>query len=147
MTCKFSKWVTLIKDADTKSAEQWAHIFLNSLDLINWGLSGKLITNCDPNFLSKFWTALFTKLRVKLLYSIAYHLQTNGSSERTNQTVEITLRFFIHIMEDIFRWLKDLPWIQSLLNNTSTSTMRKTPNEIAYRFSLRRLLDLCLAVT
>lgn len=35
MTCKFSKQVTLIEDANTWSAEQWAQAFLKRLDLIN----------------------------------------------------------------------------------------------------------------
>ena len=84
VTCRFSKWVTLIESADTWSAEQWAHTFLNRLDLINWGLPRELITDRDPKFLSKFWTALFTKFRVKLLYSTAYHPQTDEFNERTN---------------------------------------------------------------
>ena len=85
---------------------------------------------------------MFTKLGVKLLYSTAYHPQTDGSSERTNQTVEIALRFFVHILEDPSCWPKVLLCIQSILNNTSSSTTGKTPNKIAYRFSPRRPLDL-----
>lgn len=142
VTYKFSKRVTLIKGADMWLAKQWADAFLNRLDLIDWGLLGELITNCNPKFLNKFWTALFTKLRVKLLYSTAYHPQTNQSSERINQIVEIALQFFIHAMKDASRWPKVLPRIQSLLNNTSSSTTGKTPNEIAYSFSLQRPLDL-----
>ena len=90
---------------------------------------------------------MFVKLGVKLLYSTAYHPQTDGASERTNQTVEIALRFFVHAMDDPLRWPEVLPRIQSLLNNTSSSTTRKTPNEIAYRFSPRRPLDLFSSTT
>ncbi len=147
VTCKFSKRVTLMEGADTWSAEQWAHAFLKRLDLIDWGLPGELITDRDPKFLSKFWTALFAKLGVKLLYSTTYHPQTDGSSKRTNQTVEIALRFFVHAMDDPLRWPDVLPRIQSLLNNTSSSTTGKTPNEVAYGFSPRRPLDLCSAAT
>ena len=147
VTCKFSKRVTLTEGADTWSTEQWAHTFLNRLDLIDWDLPGELITDCDPKFLSKFWTALFTKLGVRLLYSTAYHPQIDGSGKRTNQTVEIALRFFVHAMEDSSRWPEVLPRIQSLLNNTSSSTTGKRPNEIAYGFSPRRPLDLCATVT
>ncbi len=146
VTCKFSKRITLIEGADTWSVEQWAHAFLNRWDLIDWGLPGELITDRDPKFLSRFWTALFMKLGVKLLYSTVYHPQTDGSSEHINQTIEIALRFFIHAMDDPSRWPEVLPWIQSLLNNTSSSTTGKTPNEIAYGFSPRRLLDLCSAI-
>ena len=146
VTCKFSKRVTLIEGADTWSAEDWAHAFLKSLDLIDWGLPGELITDRNPKFLSRFWKALFARLGVNLLYSTAYHPQTDGSSERTNQTVEIALRFFVHAMEDLSRWPKVLSQIQSLLNNTSSSTTGKTPNEIAYSFSPRRPLDLISAM-
>ena len=142
VTCKFSKRITLIKGKDTWSAEQWAHAFLKRLNLIDWGLPGELITDRDPKFLSAFWTALFTKLGVKLLYSTAYHPQTDGSSERTNQTVEIALRFFVHALEDPSCWPEVLPRIQSILNNTLSSTTGKTPNEIAYGFLLRKPLDL-----
>ena len=85
---------------------------------------------------------MFARLGVKLLYSTAYHPQTDDSSEHTNQTVEIALRFFVHALEDPSLWPEVLPRIQSILNNTSSSTTGKTPNEIAYGFSLRRPLDL-----
>ena len=108
ITCKFSKRVTFVEGAITWLAEQWAYAFFKRLDLIDWGLPEELITDCNSKFLSKFWTALFTKLGVKLLYSIAYHPQTNGASEQINQTVEIALRFFVHAMNDSFRWPKVL---------------------------------------
>lgn len=91
VTYKFSKQVTPIEGTDTWLAVQWAHAYFNRLNLIDWGLPGELITDCDTKFLSKFWTALFTKPGVKLLYNTAYHPETNGSSERTNQTVEIAI--------------------------------------------------------
>lgn len=142
VTCKFFKRITLIEGIDTWSAKQCAHAFLKRLDLVDWGLLGELITDRDPKFLSKFCAALFTKLGVKLLYSTAYHPQTDVSSERMNQTVEIALRFFVHGLEDPSQWPKVLSRIQSILNNTSSSTTGKTPNEIAYGFSPWRPLDL-----
>lgn len=84
---------------------------------------------------------------MKLLYRTAYHPQTDGSSECTNQTVEIALRFIVYVIEDPSYWPEVLPQIQSLFNNISSSTTRKMPNEIAYKFSSRRPLDLYLAVT
>ena len=104
VTYKFSKRVTLIKGKDTFTAKDWSHAFLAKLDFVDWGLSGDFITDRDPKFLSKFWTSLFEKLGVKLLYSTAYHPQTDGSSERTNQTVEIALRFFVHTLVDPSEW-------------------------------------------
>lgn len=42
---------------------------------------------------------------------MTYHLQTSDSNEHINQTVEITLKFFVHAMEDPFYWPKVLPQI------------------------------------
>ena len=42
---------------------------------------------------------MFIRLEVKLLYSAAYHSQTNDLSKRTNQIVEIALRFLISTLE------------------------------------------------
>lgn len=142
VTCKFSKRITLIKGVDTWTAEQWAQAFLKRLDLINWGPFGELITDRDPKFLSEFWTALFEKLGVKLLYSTAYHPQTDGSSERTNQTVEIALSFFVYALKDPTFWPEVLPQIQSILNNTFSSMTDKTANEVAYGFFPHTPLDL-----
>ena len=111
VTCKFSKRVTLIKGKDTFTAKDWAHAFLARLDFVDWGLPGELITDRDPKFLTKFWTSLFEKLGVKLLYSTAYYPQTDGSSERTNQTVEIALRFFVHALIDPSKWPQVFPRI------------------------------------
>lgn len=80
---------------------------------------------------------------MKLLYSTAYHPQIDRSSEHTNQTVEIALQFFVYVMEDPSQWSEVLPRIQLLLNNMSSTITGKTPNKITYKFSSRRLLDLC----
>ena len=146
VTCKFSKRVTLIEGKDTFTAENWAHAFLVRLDLVDWGLPEKLITNRDPKFLSKFWTSLFKKLGMKLLYSTAYHPQTDGSSKKTNQTVEIALCFFVHALVDPSTWLQVLPRIQAIINNSFSLTTEKTSNELAYGFSSRRPLDLLAAL-
>lgn len=105
-----------------------------------------MITDCNLKFLNKFSIALFAKLELKLFYSTTYHLQIDGSSERINQTFEIALRFFIHAIENSFWWPKVLSRIQLLLNNTSSSTIGKTPNKIAYKIFFRRLLDLYLTI-
>lgn len=134
VTYKFSNQVTFNPDPNTQSVKNWVHAFLKRIDLIDRGLPGELITDCNPKFLSFFRKALFIKLEVKLLYSIAYHLQTDGVSKQTNQTVKIVLQFFVNAINDSFCWPKVLPHIQSLFNNTSSSTIGKTFNKVAYKF-------------
>ncbi|KAJ5787859.1 hypothetical protein N7457_002849 [Penicillium paradoxum] len=56
------------------------------------GLPAAIISDRDPKFVQGFWEQLFTMLKVDSLYSVAYHLQTDGESVRTNLLTEITLR-------------------------------------------------------
>ena len=147
ITYKFLKWVTLVESKNIWSARNWAYALLRRLNMIDWGLPSELITNKNPKFVSNFCKALFIKLGMKLLYSTAYQPQTNRSSKRINQIVEIALRFFIHALEDPVKWPKVLPQIQTIFNNTSSSTIGKTPNEVAYSFSPRCFLNLLSALS
>lgn len=96
VTCKFSKKVTIIPGASTYTAKDWAKALLERLAIADWGLPSAIISDRDRKFLSELWTEIFKQLGVKLLYSTAYHPQTDGQSERTNQTVEIALQFYIN---------------------------------------------------
>ena len=145
VTDKFTKRTTHIPGKSTWKAHEWAAALLDRLNIADWGLPMILLTDRDPKFLAELWEAIFKQLGVELLYSTAYHPQTDGSSERTNQTTEIALRFYIHTLDRITDWPKVLPRIQALLNNMSSSTTTKTPNELSYGFKLNRPLDLMTA--
>ena len=135
VTCKFSKRVTIIPGKATWSAGEWGIALLDRLDIADWGLPKAIISDRDRKFLSDMWTAIFRKLGVKLMYSTAYHPQTDGQSERTNQTVEIALRFHLATMESPADWPLVLPKIQRYFNNAQSATTSKTPNEASYGFT------------
>ncbi|SLM39859.1 Ribonuclease H-like domain [Lasallia pustulata] len=69
------------------------------------------------------------------------YVQTDGASERTNQTVEIALWY--HVTEN-----PDTPWpecivpLQATLNNSINSTTGKTPTELMYGFKVKEPLSL-----
>ena len=142
VTDKFSRKVTLIPGMSTFTAEEWGRRLLRRLQKIDWGLPKQIISDRDRKFLSDLWTALFNALGVKLLYSTAYHPQTDGSSERTNQTVEIALRFWISTLDDVAAWPRTIPAIQSNYNNMVSAPLGKSPNEVASGFSPNQPLDL-----
>ena len=62
--------------------------------------------------MSSFWRAIFQQLQTSLTTSTAYHPQSDGQSERTNQTVEIALRF--HLSTGTDDWLTILPFLMSM---------------------------------
>ena len=59
----------------------------------DWGFPPAIISDYDAKFPSEFWKKLFDKAGTKILTSTAYHLETDGQSEQTNQTIEIALRY------------------------------------------------------
>jgi len=57
----------------------------------HYGIPLKVISNRDPCFDSAFTTDLCKLLGIRQNISTAYHSQTDGQSERTNQSLETYL--------------------------------------------------------
>ena len=143
VTDKFSKAVTLLPGKITYSGKDWAIELLDRLAMLNWGLPRAIISDRDRKFLGAIWKQIFDSLQAKLLYSAAWHPQTDGMSERSNQTVEIALRYYIGALEDNRDWPAVLPRMSSALNNsTNYSSTSLAPNQILYGFKTREALDL-----
>ena len=142
VTDKFSKRVTFAPEKDNWTTKQWAKALMGQLDFAGWGVPKIILSDRDPKFLSSLWKGLFKALKVELIYSTAYHPQTDGSSERTNQTAEIALRFYLAGMANRHEWPTILPRLQAVLNNSKSSAIGQSPNEVLYGFRLREPLDL-----
>ena len=92
---KFSKKKLLIPGQKDISSAEWAKQLLHYLRLGNWGIPKVTINDQDAKFRLELWKKLFKLLKVDLLVNMAYHLQINGLSKRTNQRVKIALRYLI----------------------------------------------------
>ena len=143
VTDKFTKRIALIPGRGTYKAKDWALSLLNRLMTADWGLPKVIISDRDPKFLSELWKTWFSQLNVQLLTSTSYHPQTDGQSERTNQTIEIALRYYLSTIDNVHRWPQIIPLLQVRINNSTTITGR-SPNEILYGFKTREPLDLIL---
>ena len=140
LTCKFTKKKLLVPGFDEWTASDWANVFIIAIIDHDWGVPVVIISDRDSRFMSEFWQAVFRKLGTSLATSTAYHPQTDGQSERTNQTVEIALRFHL-TATGTDEWLSVVPFLQGTLNNSVTST-GFAPNELAYGFRVRDTLGL-----
>ena len=143
VTDKFSKAITYIPGKNTWSGKEWAIRLLDRLAELNWGLPRAIISDRDRKFVSEIWKEIFKALKVDLLYSTAWHPQTDGMSERSNQTAEIALRYYIATLEDPRHWPKVLAKMSAALNNSiKYSSTAQAPTQILYGFKTREALDL-----
>lgn len=139
VTDKFSKKVKVVTGRETWTAAQWANAFLQKT--LDWGIPRAIISDRDPKFMSDIWKAIFEIMGTDLLVSTAYHPQTDGQSERTNQTFEIALRYWITMYPDT-PWGEAAEYICATLNNSTNSTTGKSPNEVVYKMKLNEGLSL-----
>lgn len=144
VTCKATKKMLLIPGQLTWTAAKWAEVFIRMLMQHDWGIPRSVISDRDSRFMSDFWKEIFQRLNVKFLTSTAYHPQTDGQSERTNQTVEVALRYHLTSHpDDDFEDV--LPYLQATNNNSPSSTTGLAPNEICYGFKVADATSLLLA--
>ena len=104
------------------------------------GVRKTIVSDRDVKFLSYFWKTLCAKLGIKLLFSSAYHPQTDGQTEVTNRTLSIVLR--VLIKKNIKEWEECLPIAEYTYNRARHSTTGKSPFEVVYGFNPLSPLDI-----
>jgi hypothetical protein len=132
-TCKASRKSLLLPGYSTYTAKEWATLCVMMWLLLDWGIPRGVISDRDRKFLLEFWRGTFQTLGTKLLYSTAWHPQTDGALERKNQTVEIALQYqaFMHPTDP---WSNDIIPLQSVLNNAWTAPIQTSLNEYVTGF-------------
>ena len=88
------------------------------------GLPTEIISDMDPKFSGEFWESLCKMLGVKRRMLTAYHPQTDGKTERTNQVLEGCLRTFVNYDQN--DWYQLLPLAEHPYNNSATNADKMT---------------------
>ncbi|WVZ76319.1 hypothetical protein U9M48_024303 [Paspalum notatum var. saurae] len=94
------------------------------------GVPKKIISDGGSRFTSRFWERLHDSLDTKLRFSTAYHPQTDGQTERTNQVLEDMLRACA--IQYGTGWDKCLPYAEFSYNNGYQASLKKSPFEALY---------------
>lgn len=128
---RLTKWAYFFPCNKKIGAEGCAHLFLRYV-FAHHGMPKELITDRDPRFRAKFWQTLVHKLGTKHKMSTTAHPQTDGQTERTNQTLEQYLRFYLNYRQN--NWVELLPLAQYAYNSTSTEATQTTPFYANYGF-------------
>jgi len=90
-----SKGVIFTSCTKTITAEGMADLFMQKV-FSRFGLLSKIISDCGPQFASKFTIELGRLLQYSNALSTAYHPQTDGQTEHMNQELETYLRIYCH---------------------------------------------------
>lgn len=130
---RYTKRARYIPCSKTIDAPAFARLFVK-----HWfkdqGLPASIVSDRGSIFASKFWSALCYHLRVDRNLSTAFHPQTDGQTERQNQTLETWLRSYVCYMQD--DWVNLLPLAEFAYNNAFHDSIGCSPNEACYGKSL-----------
>ncbi|MBW0580336.1 hypothetical protein O181_120051 [Austropuccinia psidii MF-1] len=96
---RFRRSVRFLPYHKEDTAMYTAFLFWNNI-ISTCGIPNIIIGARDPKFTLKFWTNLYNMLHTKVVFSTAYHPQTDGLAETMIQTMEdIIRRFCEYVME------------------------------------------------
>jgi hypothetical protein len=88
---RLTKVAQFIPVKTTYSGAQLAELYMSRIVCLH-GVPKKIVSDRGTQSTSCFWKRLDESMDTKLNFSSAYHLQTNGQTERTNQVLEDMLR-------------------------------------------------------
>jgi transposase InsO family protein len=121
------------------TAKETAQLILDGIVRLH-GLLEEIVSNRGPQFASKFWHRLFELLRVDIRLSSAFHPETDGQTERTNQTLEQYLCCTVNYQQD--DWLDLLFQVEFAYNNTTHASTGIGPFFANYGFHPRFSLEI-----
>jgi hypothetical protein len=113
----------------TFDASHIASLFLKEVIRLR-GIPLSIVSDRDVKFVSYFWKTLWAKLGTKLLFSSAFHPQTDGQTEVINRSLGNLLRCLTN--EHGVSWDIILPQAEFAYNNSVNRTTGHTPFELVY---------------
>ena len=122
-------FVPLIKNK--KTAKDLAVVFAREV----WKHHGHptdIVSDRDSRFTSEVWKEFLRISGIRSRMSTAFHPQTDGQTERLNQTIEAYLRAFVSREQN--DWVRLLPMAEFAYNNSTTTGIGMSPFYANYGF-------------
>lgn len=137
---RFSKMVSFIPCRGTVDAVELGQLVLERI-VARFGAPKSIVSDRGTTFTSSYWGALCSYLATHRLFSTAFHPQTDGQTERTNQTLECYLRCYINYQQD--DWTELLASAEYAINSAKNASTGETPfsQVLTYSPTLRVNID------
>ncbi|GKC29831.1 putative reverse transcriptase domain-containing protein [Tanacetum coccineum] len=126
---RLTKYAHFLPMREDDTLEKLTRQYLKEV-VSRYGVPISIISDRDWKFTSDFWKSLNKALDTQLDMSTAYHLETDGQSERTIQTLEDMLRACV--LEFGKGWDRHLPLVEFSYNNTYHTSIKAAPFEALY---------------
>ena len=126
---RYTKLARYVPARKTMNAEELAQSFLDAV-LKDFGTPESIVSDRGPVFTASFWSALCYYCKIRRNLSSAFHPQTDGQTERQNQTLEQYLRAYINYQQD--DWAAWLSLAEFAYNNSRHESTGTTPFFAAY---------------
>ncbi|GJS70510.1 putative reverse transcriptase domain-containing protein [Tanacetum coccineum] len=137
---RLTKSAYFIPIRETYSMESLTKLYINEI-VSRHGVPISIISDRDSHSTSRFWQSLQSALGTQLDMGTTYHLETDGQSERTIQTLEDMLRACVIYFGK--GWEKHLPLVEFSYNNSYHANIKAAPFEALYGRKCR--LPVCWA--
>jgi transposase InsO family protein len=126
---RLTKVAHFIPVKTTYSGAKLAELYMSRIVCLH-RVPKKIVSDRGSQFTSKFWEKLHEFMDTKLNFSSAYHPQTDGQTERTNQILEDMLRACA--LKYGKNWDKSLPYAEFSYNNSYQASIKTAPYEALY---------------
>jgi hypothetical protein len=126
---RLTKVAHFIPVKTTYTGARLAELYISRIVCLH-GVPKKIVSDRGTQFTSRFWQKLHESMDTKLNFSSAYHPQTDGQRERTNQVLEDMLRACA--LKHGGSWDKSLPFAEFSYNNSYQASLKMAPFEALY---------------
>lgn len=126
---RFTKYVQYVPTTKTITSRALAEV-IKTKCFLKVGQPTTLITDRGSVFTSQYWSDLCFYLRVDHRFSTAFHPQTDGQTERQNQTLETFLRMYLNYQQN--NWCELLPYAEYAYNSKVHATTKASPIQLAF---------------
>src|SRR5271170_7205419 len=136
---RFTKICHLAPCLKTTDAPEFARLSLDNVIRLH-GIPESIVSNHGSIFTSHFWKSLASMMDLKRRLSTASHPQTDGQTERMNQTVEQYLYIYCNYQQD--NWTNLLSLAEFAYNNARRPTINCSQFYANYGFHPKFTINL-----
>ena len=129
---RFTKMARYLATKKTITAEELGELFFFEI-ACRFGIPAGVVSDRGSVFTSAFWSTLCYHAKIKRRLSTAFHPQTDGQTEKQNQTLEHFLRTFSNSEQT--NWAKLLPIAEFAYMNSQQSSIGCSPFFAMYGYN------------